>query len=188
MDDAQPVDAVEDPHAACQRQVADVEAKWKRALADYQNREKELAREREDFTKFCTVGLIRDFLPIVDAVGAALRGRPSGDDAAAALPAARSLMGGDVAPPLRIEGVGLEPLHKLCTDFLKRHGVESIGVVGDRVDYLMHEVVGTRTPSSAEASAGKEDGKEAGTILEVVQAGYMMHGRLLRPARVIVAE
>ncbi len=146
MDDAKPTDAVEDPHAACQQQVTDAEAKWKRALADYQNREKELAREREDFTKFCTVGLIRDVLPLGDA--------------------------------LRAAGEGHAELLKLFGDFLKRHGVESIGAVGDRVDYLLHEVVGART----------EDGKEVGTILEVAQVGYTMHGRLLRPAKVIVAE
>ncbi|MDP3770888.1 MAG: nucleotide exchange factor GrpE [bacterium] len=155
MDDAQPKDVVEDPHAACQQQVTDAEAKWKRALADYQNREKELAREREDFAKFCTVGLLRDALPLGDA--------------------------------LRAAGEGHAELLKLFADFLKRHGVESIGVVGDRVDYLLHEVVGTRLPSGASAQEGAEN-IVPGTILEVAQVGYTMHGRLLRPARVIVAE
>ncbi|MBI4450257.1 nucleotide exchange factor GrpE [Candidatus Uhrbacteria bacterium] len=163
MDDAQPKDDVEDPHAACQRQVADVEAKWKRALADYQNREKELAREREDFAKFCTVDLIRSLLPIVDAIEAGSR-----------KPEALTIGPGQAGSP----EAGFAAMSKLCSDFLKRHGVEPVGAVGDRVDYLLHEVVGTRA----------EEGKEAGTILEVAQIGYTMHGRLLRPARVIVVE
>lgn len=146
MDDVKPEETVEDPHVACRQQITAFDAKWKRTLADYQNREKEIAREREDFAKFCTVGLIRDALPLGDA--------------------------------LRAAGEGHAELLKVFADFLKRHGVDPAGVVGDRVDYLLHEVIGTRP----------EEGKEAGTILEVAQVGYTMHGRLLRSARVIVAE
>lgn len=146
MDDVKPEETVEDPHAACRQQTSEFEAKWKRALADYQNREKDIAREREDFAKFCAVGLIRDALPLGDA--------------------------------LRAAGEGHAELQKLFVDFLKRYGVEPIGVVGERVDYLLHEVIGTRS----------EEGNEAGTILEVAQVGYTMYGRLLRPAKVIVAE
>lgn len=149
MDDQGAVDAEMvsiDPHAECGERIADLEAKWKRARADFENREKEIGREREEFAKFCTVDLIRDFLPIVDAIHAA--------------------------------GDGLESLRKLFDAFLTQQGLEPIGRVGDRVDYLLHEVVGTRA----------EEGKDVGVILDVVQVGYMMHGKLLRPAKVVSAE
>ncbi|MDO8598960.1 MAG: nucleotide exchange factor GrpE, partial [bacterium] len=68
--------AESDVHEECRQRVADLEAKWKRARADYENREKELTREREDFAKFCTVDFIRGFLPIIDAVEAAGRHHP----------------------------------------------------------------------------------------------------------------
>lgn len=160
-------------HAECQKQLADVDGRWKRAVADYANREKELAREREEFAKFCTVDIIRDVLPIVDAVSAASGGKTSGVDGRTS----------DVEEPA--SGVeeyaarrGFRAIQVLLRIFLKRHGVEPIGAIGDRVDYLLHEVVGTRS----------EEGKEAGSILEVVQVGYTMHGKLLRPAKVIVCE
>jgi len=140
----QQAETTADPHAECAQCLADLEAKYKRALADAQNREKDIAREREDFAKFCTVDLIRDVLPLGDA--------------------------------LRAAGEGHAELLKLFEDFLKRHGVEPIGAVGDRVDYLFHEVLGTRA----------EEGRAAGAILEIIQVGYQLHGRLLRPAKVIV--
>ncbi len=58
------IETADDPHAECAPQLAACEAKYKRALADYQNREREIAREREEFAKFCTADLIRDALPI----------------------------------------------------------------------------------------------------------------------------
>lgn len=174
-----------DVHEECHQRMADLEAKWKRARADYENREKELAREREDFAKFCSAGLIRDFLSIIDAVEAAGRPHPP----APPLPEGRGKTQNVFSPahgegerpvPRSFSGVGegVGAVYQLCRDFLKRHGVESVGVVGEHVDYLLHEVVGTRS----------EQEKSQGVIVEVMQSGYTMHGRLLRPAKVIVAS
>ena len=188
MEDQQ-TGAEADSHAECQQQLADVEARWKRARADYENREKEIARERAEFAQFCTVGLIRDFLPIMDAMIAARPHppTPSLPEGGGEMQKEDSFLGGGEETkknfsPSRgegeLEGVGqgLEALQRLCADLLKRHGVEPVGAIGDRVDYLLHEVVGTKTVSDT----------VSGTILEVMQLGYTMHGRLLRPAKVIV--
>ncbi|MBI2482599.1 nucleotide exchange factor GrpE [Candidatus Uhrbacteria bacterium] len=134
----------DDVHAACQQQFAAIEAKWKRAIADYQNRERDIAREREEFAKYVAADVIRDFLPLMDAIVAAQ-----------SLPA----------------------LHQLGLEILKRNGVTPTGLVGERVDYLQHEVVATKA----------ESGKAAGEIVEVVQVGYVMNGRVLRVAKVIIA-
>ena len=142
----QPSDTVAaDPHADCQQQLAACEAKWKRARADYENREKEIARERSEYAQFASAGLIRDLLPIGDAIRAA--------------------------------GSDFSAIQKLFDDVLKRQGVEPVGVVGERVDYFLHEVVSTR----------EEEDEDSGVVLEVAQVGYTMHGRLLRPAKVIVS-
>src|SRR3989338_5421576 len=75
MDEQSQMDApVSDTHAECVQRIAELEAKWKRAVADGMNREKEMQREREEFAKYCTVDLIRDLLPIGDAL------RAAGDD------------------------------------------------------------------------------------------------------------
>ncbi|MFH1099186.1 MAG: nucleotide exchange factor GrpE [Candidatus Uhrbacteria bacterium] len=182
-------DALGSDLAECQKLNAGLEEKYKRALADYQNREKDIARERSEFAQFCAADVIRDFLSIMDTVeaatqsrdvGAALRGRlpdhPIGHAGGVRDPSLR--LGTGSAPPLRSDSEGLSSLYRLCLDFLKRHGVEPVGAVGDHVDYLLYEVVGTRT----------EEGREPETVLEVAQIGYLMNGRLLRPAKVIIAE
>ncbi|MBI4433542.1 nucleotide exchange factor GrpE [Candidatus Uhrbacteria bacterium] len=145
-------DASSDVHAACPQQIAALEAKWKRAIADYQNRERDIAREREAFAKYCTADVIRDFLPLVDAI------------------AASSTTEADPQS-------GTAGLYRLCLDILKRNGVEPIGVVGDQVDYLQHEVVATKSVEQ----------QPAGVIVEVVQVGYVMNGKLLRSAKVVIA-
>lgn len=58
--------------------------------------------------------------------------------------------------------------------FLKNQNVEEINVVGEKFDPNLHEVV------------GEEDGEEPGVIIEEVQKGYKINGRLLRPAKVKV--
>ena len=63
-------------------------------------------------------------------------------------------------------------------NFLKEQGVEEIKSVGERFDPNFHEVV----------EEVKVEGKEPGTIVEEIQKGYKIDGRLLRPAKVKVAK
>ncbi|MDO8463330.1 MAG: nucleotide exchange factor GrpE [bacterium] len=160
MESDQPTNTTEaqDAHAACEERAADLERKWKRALADLVNKDKEFARAREEQAKFATANFARDLLPIVDAVDAT-----SG------------------SPP-HLEGeqegvsVGLQRVRKQLHDFLAAHGVTPVPADG-HPDYLLHEVVGNREDATA----------DPGTIVEVAQQGYAMHDRCLRPAKVIVA-
>jgi len=48
------------------KKIKDLESKWKRALADYANLEKRIAREKENFVKFSNAQLLENFLPILD--------------------------------------------------------------------------------------------------------------------------
>ena len=72
---------------------------------------------------------------------------------------------------------------------MKFQGVEEIKSVGDKFDPNLHEVaeeVEKKDPSStAELTTGQS--KESGVILEEIQKGYKINGRLLRPAKVIVS-
>ena len=52
----------------------------------------------------------------------------------------------------------------------------------------MHEVVEEVEPASAEASAGETEGKESGLVLEEIQKGYTINGRLLRPAKIKISK
>lgn len=72
---------------------------------------------------------------------------------------------------------GMALTHKLLLDVLKRHGLEVIDPVGERFDPSWHEAMAMQ-PSSEQP---------ADHVLQVLQKGYRLNGRLVRPARVIVA-
>jgi len=65
------------------------------------------------------------------------------------------------------------------TQLLSRFGVEFIGAVGERFDPVRHEAV---------SQIDDPDEAKAGTIHEILQRGCLLHGRLLKPAKVVVAK
>lgn len=142
--------AEEDVHASCAATIAELTGKWKRALADLANAERQHARAREEQAAYAAASVLRDLLPTVDAVDAAAHALAS--------------------------DVGLQQVRKQLHDVLAHHGVTPVAREG-MPDYLCHEVVGERA----------DEGAPPGTIVEVVQQGYALHGKCLRPARVIVA-
>ena len=78
---------------------------------------------------------------------------------------------------------GFSQIRKQFQDFLKEHGVEAITSIGEKFDPNLHEVVEEVSPSESLAKEG-----ESGIVLEEVQKGYTINGRLLRPAKVKVAK
>ena len=62
-------------------------------------------------------------------------------------------------------------------DILKKYGLEPIKSIGEKVDLQFHEIVGE-----------SESEKEEGTIIEEIQKGYLLHGKVLRPARVKISK
>ncbi len=67
---------------------------------------------------------------------------------------------------------GIEQIKKQFDDFLKNLGVEKIKTVGEKFNPEFHEVIEKRG--------------EGGEIVEEIQAGYLMHGRVIKPAKVII--
>lgn len=73
---------------------------------------------------------------------------------------------------------GMELTHKLLIDAFGKFAIEQINPEGEMFDPGMHEAISMQETADAEPN----------TILAVVQKGYKLHGRMLRPARVIVAK
>lgn len=73
---------------------------------------------------------------------------------------------------------GFLQIKKQMEDFLKGFGVEEVKTVGEKFDPNFHEAIDTI----------EAEGKESGEIVEESQKGYIMNGKLLRPARVKVAR
>jgi molecular chaperone GrpE len=73
---------------------------------------------------------------------------------------------------------GVEMVLNGLRETLARNGVETVDPAGERFDPAEHEALSTQAA----------DGTEPGTVIEVMQKGYRLGQRMIRPARVVVAE
>ncbi|MBC9246249.1 nucleotide exchange factor GrpE [Paracoccus sp. 11-3] len=136
--------------------------KFMRALADAENARKRADKERRDAEQYGGTRLARDLLPVYDALHRAL------DSATDEQRAAASAL---------LEGVELT-LRELSNVFAK-HGITVITPqAGDKFDPAIHEAM-------FEAAV---PGTIAGEIIQVMDNGFRLHDRLLRPAKVGVSS
>lgn len=130
-----------------------------RAKAEAENIRRRAEREVSNASKFALEKFAREILGVVDSLEKALE-IPAADDAQKAMH----------------EGVQLT--YKLLMDTLSRFSVEQISPEGEAFDPEIHEAMVMQ--ESAE--------HEPNTVINVIQMGYSLNGRLIRPARVIVAR
>ena len=160
-----PDDPEEGSAGALAKEVAELRDKMLRTLADMENLRKRTTREVADARAYGISGFARDVLDIADNLQRALDAVPA-DTKATADPGVKSL----------IEGVELTERSLLNT--LEKNGVKKFDPSGEKFDpnfqQAMYEVPDPSVP--------------AGTVVQVVQAGYMIGERVLRPALVAVAK
>jgi molecular chaperone GrpE len=130
-----------------------------RLKAEFDNFRKRSAREYEAMSARATERVVKDLLPVVD-------------DLERTLEAVRDPEGDSQTLE---EGVAL--VHRALVDLLRREGLAEIETKG-KFDPHVHEAL-LQQPA---------DGAEAGAVLQVLQKGYTLGDRVVRPARVIVAE
>ena len=128
-----------------------------RRQADFENYRKRVERERQEDRKHGARRLIEDLLPVLDAFERALKAH---DD-----------------PAYEEYRKGLELTYRQLWDTLARHGLERIAAAGKPFDPYYHQAV-ERVESNEQPE---------GTILEVLQDGFLFHGRVVRPSMVRVA-
>lgn len=128
-----------------------------RVLAESENLKKRLFKEKEEFVKYAVENLTSELLPVLDNLDLALlHGR--GNEAC------KDLV------------MGVEMTRKIFLDILARHGIEEFGAEGESFNPERHEAVGVeQKPGAAEDE-----------VVRVLQKGYLMRDRLLRPAKVVV--
>ncbi len=128
-----------------------------RGLAEAENLKKRLLKEKEEFQKYATESLVAELLPVLDHLDLALaHGR--GNEAC------------------KDFVVGVDMTRKAFVDILARHGVTEFGKTGEPFNPESYEAVGVVSqPGFADES-----------VAQVVQRGYTLRGRLLRPAKVLV--
>lgn len=135
-----------------------------RALADAENARKRAVRDREDAGKYAVTAFARDLLDFADNFSRAMEAIPA-----------------DIKDTdERVSNVvsGIEAMEKELQNTFSKHGITKIEPRDEPFDPHFHEVM-FEAPGT---------GKPAGTIIQLVEAGYMIHDRLLRPARVGVAK
>jgi molecular chaperone GrpE len=129
-----------------------------RILADSENLKKRLTREKEEFCKFATSTLLEDILPIMDNLELAITHGQKTE-------ACKDLL------------QGVEMTLKMFQEILKKHGLEPVGEEGEKFDPNIHEAM---------AREERKDMQE-NMVSRLMQRGYKLHDRLLRPARVMVS-
>ena len=135
-----------------------------RALAETENVRRRVQRDRDEALKFATTGLAKDLLPVADNLRRALDAIPK--DAL------------DKDEALRNFATGVEMTERLLLAALERHQIKRIEALGQKFDSNLHQAM-FEVPGS---------GQPAGTVVQVLEAGYTIHDRLLRPALVGIAK
>jgi molecular chaperone GrpE len=171
--DAPPVDdgahipsagAPEAELAALRKEAGDLKDQLLRALAETENVRRRAQRDKDDAAKYAINNFAREVVEVADNLRRALDAIPA--EALASDEALRSLHEGVLATERQLE------------QSLERQSIAKIWPMGERFDSNLHqamfEVPGTGQPN--------------GVVVQVLQAGYTLHGRLLRPAMVGVAK
>lgn len=130
-----------------------------RLRAEFENTKKRLERDKMEAIKYANEELLSEILPVVDNIDRALASISEGHDPE------------KVKKGLKI---AQDELHKV----LEEHGVEIVKSVGQDFDPNLHEAVAVLETNDT------EDGK----VVDEIQRGYLLNGRLIRPSRVRIAK
>jgi len=145
-------------------EVAQLRDQLLRAMAETENVRRRSQREVEDTAKYAVSKFAKDVLSVADNLRRALDSVPK--DAHEADPALKAL----------IEGVGMTERELLGA--MERHGIKAVQPLGQKFDANKHQAM----------FEAESPDKEPGTVIQVLQPGYVIGERLLRPALVGVAK
>jgi|SRR5262245_20926760 len=165
LPESAPPDGAEGELAALKAEIEAQRDRALRALAEIENVRKRLERERDEARSYSVTRFARDILTVADNLNRAL----------AAFPAEARVRSDDAVKAV-LDGV--EATARELTAALARHGVKPIQAEGQRFDPHLHQAI-------AEVPAA---GAQPGSVVNVVQTGYTIGERLLRPAMVTVAK
>ena len=132
---------------------------WQRARAEFANYKKRVARDQEDARLRIAADTLSKYLGVIDDLERALKERPDDGEAAA-------------------WAEGIELIYRKMFGVLETEGVKVIDAEGEHFDPTLHEAI----------SHDESEDHEEGDVIEVVQPGYRLGERVIRPAMVRVAK
>jgi molecular chaperone GrpE len=140
----------------------ELEEKYLRTYADFENYRKRVAKEKEEVRQSTSELLLRELLEVKDHLELALSHSREAP----------------VSPELKTLREGVDLTLKQMQNFLKKFDVEEVKALGDPFNPALHEAI--HQEASREYAPG--------SVIHVYQKGYVRNGRLLRAARVTVAS
>ncbi len=150
--------------AELEAKVAELKDHSLRVLADSENLRRRTDREKEQWRRYASADLAKDLLDAIDNLGRAV----------SAAPAERDGLDDSVKNLI----VGVEMTVKSLMDAFEKNHIRRIDPLGEKFDYNLHQAM----------FEVENTGKPAGTVVEVLAPGYVLHDRLLRAAMVGVAK
>ena len=146
-----------------QDEIKDLKDQLLRSLAESENLRKRTAKEIEQIKKYGHISLLRDFLNVVDNMERAVKSSTSEKQSETSI---KNLID------------GIEIVLKEMKSLLDKNQINKIEPLHEKFDYNFHQAM-FEAPSSD---------YEEGLIIEVIQPGYVLHDRLIRPAMVGVSK
>ena len=143
-------------------EIASLRDRLMRALTETENTRRQGERRAQDAQQYAITNFARELLQVVDNLRRAIEASPAD-------PEARKADG-------LLEGVAAT--ERILMQILNRFGVREIGALNEPFDPKKHEAV----------METDETEQPPGSVVQVLEDGYMLHDRLLRPARVVVAK
>lgn len=142
---------------ACDEHKAAAEERL-RNLAEMDNFKKRMQREKEEQAKYAAEYVLADLLPTLDNLRLAIEYGKNSE-------ACKDML------------IGVEMTQKLFLDAVGTHGLEPVGAIGEEFDPNIHEAVAQEA----------DDTVPEGHVKSLMQPGYRLKARLLRPAKVVVS-
>ena len=136
----------------------------KRALADAENTRRRGVKDLEQSRKYGHVSFAREMLSVVDSLESAVNSSPQNKD--------------ELTDEIKNFIVGVEMTLEQLKQVFNNHNISKIDPQGDKFDYNVHQAMFEK----------ETDEVEPGVIIEVMQPGWSLHDRLLRPAMVGVSK
>lgn len=150
--------------AQLEAEVASLKDQLLRQMAEVENTRRRAQRDREDASKFAVSSFAKELVTVADNLRRALDAVPP--------------EGREHDEMLKSLAVGVEATERQLLSAFERAGIKKIDPTGELFDPNFHQVM----------FEIEHTGKPAGTVVQVLQPGYTIHGRLLREAMVGVAK
>ena len=155
-----PEEEVEEEEKSSEEIIQELQDKYLRLSADFDNYRKRTLKEKMDLIKLASEDILLKLLPVMDDFD-------------------RALQTMDKATDCKAMKDGIDLIHIKFKDFLSSNGIKEINALNEEFDTDLHEAV-TKVPAPSKKMKGK--------VVDVVEKGYFLHDKVIRYSKVVIGE